>query len=332
MKRENLDPQLEQYRAEVLAEYFGADKIDILAVVGTLWAGRWFVVSFTTLVSIIAVITTLMLPNIYRSEVLLAPASSNNMNNFSGLANKYGGLASLAGINLNSMGGGGVDKTLLTLKVLSSRAFLVDFIRKNNLVVPLMAAEGWDSATQKWIIDPDIYNESTHRWVRDVSPPYKLEPSDLEVYDAFIEDVLKVSQDAKTSMVTIGVELLSPTYAQQWLTWLVDEVNQYMRERDIKSASESIAYLQAQMRTTSVAEMQQVFYQLIEEQTKSMMLAKVNEDYVLTIIDPPVVPEEKSSPKRAIICVVAFFVGLIISMLIVLVRASIKDRLSGNSQ
>lgn len=332
MKRENLDPQLEQYRAEVLAEYFGADKIDILAVVGTLWAGRWFVISFTTLVSIIAVIITLMLPNIYRSEVLLAPASSNNMNNLSGLANKYGGLASLAGINLNSMGGGGVDKTLLTLKVLSSRAFLVDFIRKNNLVVPLMAAEGWDSVTQKWIIDPDIYNESTHTWVRDVSPPYKPEPSDLEVYDTFIEDVLTVSQDAKTSMVTVGVELLSPIYAQQWLTWLVDEVNQYMRERDIKSASESIAYLQAQMSTTSVAEMQQVFYQLIEEQTKSMMLAKVHEDYVLTIIDPPVVPEEKSSPKRAIICVVAFFVGLIISMLIVLVRASIKDRLSGKSQ
>jgi LPS O-antigen subunit length determinant protein (WzzB/FepE family) len=66
--------------------------------------------------------------------------------------------------------------------------------------------------------------------------------------------------------------------------------------------------------------MQTVFYQLIEEQTKTIMLAEVSQEYVLKTIDPANAPEEKAKPKRALIVVLGTMLGGILSVLIVLVR------------
>ena len=69
-----------------------------------------------------------------------------------------------------------------------------------------------------------------------------------------------------------------------------------------------------------VTEMQKIFFQLIEEQTKTIMLAEVREEYVFKTVDPAVVPEEKSKPKRALICILSVLLGGMLSMMIVLIR------------
>jgi len=61
--------------------------------------------------------------------------------------------------------------------------------------------------------------------------------------------------------------------------------------------------------------MQTVFSQLIEEQTKTMMLAEVRSEYVFTTLDPAVIPEDKSSPKRGAIVFVGLFVGLLVGVI-----------------
>ena len=43
---------------------------------------------------------------------------------------------------------------------------------------------------------------------------------------------------------------------------------------------------------------------------KIKMLANVSNDYLLKVIDSPYMPLKKSSPKRAIICILGFFFGL----------------------
>jgi capsular polysaccharide biosynthesis protein len=63
-----------------------------------------------------------------------------------------------------------------------------------------------------------------------------------------------------------------------------------------------------------------VFYQLIEQQTKTIMLAEVSLEYVLKTIDPANAPEEKAKPKRALIVVLGTMLGGMLSVLIVLVR------------
>jgi LPS O-antigen subunit length determinant protein (WzzB/FepE family) len=66
--------------------------------------------------------------------------------------------------------------------------------------------------------------------------------------------------------------------------------------------------------------METVFYQLIEEQTKNMMLTQVKPEYVLKTIQPPQVPDEKSKPQRALIVILGTLLGGVLSVLIVLFR------------
>jgi len=121
-------------------------------------------------------------------------------------------------------------------------------------------------------------------------------------------------------MVTIEIEYFSPAIAQQWLTWLISDINKIMRDEDQKEAQDSIDYLTNELENIKVTSMETIFYQLIDEQTKSIMLTKVKAEYVFKTIDPPQVPEQKAGPKRALIVVLGTMLGGMLSVLIVLIR------------
>ena len=95
-----------------------------------------------------------MLPDIYRAEALLEPNDQDGASGLAALAAQYGGLAGLAGINLNSAPSG---KTEFALEVLKSRLFISKFIERHEILIPLMAARDWDIQTGELDIDPDIY-------------------------------------------------------------------------------------------------------------------------------------------------------------------------------
>jgi len=82
----------------------------------------------------------------------------------------------------------------------------------------------------------------------------------------------------------------------------------------------NIQYLEAQIEKTSIAEMREVFYTIIEEQIKSKMLAEASPEYAFVTVSPAMVPEEKSQPKRALICILGTLLGGMLSVLWVLVR------------
>jgi len=296
------------------------DEIDLRELFGVLWAGKWLIVGVTTAAAIIAVVIAIMLPNIYRAEALLAPNQDQGAGGLAALASQYGGLASLAGINL---GGGQADKTGLGLEVLKSRKFVGDFIERHDLLVPLMAAEGWDAESGELKIDPDAYDIAAKKWVREVSPPKKTIPSTQEAYEEF-SDLFSVSQDKKSGFVTVSVEHYSPTVARQWVDWLVDDLNSEIMRQDVSEAEQAIEYLNKQIASTSLAELQTVFFRLIEEQTKTVMLAKVSSEYLLKTLDPAVAPEKKAKPKRALIAVLGTLLGGFLGIVIVLVRSSLS--------
>ena len=50
------------------------------------------------------------------------------------------------------------------------------------------------------------------------------------------------------------------------------------------------------------------------------MLANVSNDYVFDVIDPPISPELKFKPSRALICVLGTLLGGMLSMVVVLIR------------
>ena len=286
-----------------------------------IWAKKFTIISISFLFAVGSIFFALSKPNIYRASSILAPASSEGgPGGLAGIASQFGGLASMAGLNLS---GGGTDKTTLALEIIRSRSFIEKFITKHNLLIPLIAAENWDMASDTLILDKELYDQENKKWVRQVKAPKKVIPSYWEAYQQFSE-LLTVSQSEKTSMVSIAIEFYSPKLAKQWLSWLIADINEFMRTQDKKEAQASIDYLNKQLETIQVSNMESVFYQLIEEQTKSMMLAHVKVEYVLKTIDPAQVPEKKAKPKRALIVIIGTLFGGVLSILLVLVRFYLK--------
>ncbi|SMF37009.1 LPS O-antigen chain length determinant protein, WzzB/FepE family [Alteromonadaceae bacterium Bs31] len=297
-----------------------ADEIDLRELWNVIWGGKWIIIGITLFFAVASVVYALSLPNIYKSEALLAPAEENSGGGLSGMAGSLGGLASLAGVNL---GGGGADKTTIAIEILKSREFTAQFVQKYDLLIPLMAAKGWDRKLDQLVIDKDIYDEAKKKWVREPKPPRAPEPSLQEAYKEFME-LFHVSEDKESGLVSLSVEHYSPGIAKQWVDLLIKEINAEVKHRDVAEARKSIEYLSNQLEKTAVSDMKAVFYELIEEQTKTVMFAEVRDEYVFKTIDGAVIPEQKIKPKKALICVLGAIVGGLVSVMFVLIRYLIK--------
>ncbi len=299
------------------------DEIDLRELFKALWKGKWIIIATTFVFAVGAVLYALSLPNIYKSDALLAPAESSNGGGLSKMAGQLGGLAALAGVNL---GGGESSQTDLAVQVMKSRQFVEAFIKKHDLLVPLMAAIDWDLANNKLILDEELYNSNTGEWLREPDGMRGATPTAQEAFEVFSKEVLNVSQDKESGLYTVSVKNYSPYIAQQWVNWLIEDINKVMRERTIAETSQNLAYLNTQLQKTAVADMQSTFYKLIEEQTKSLMLAEVQEEFVFKVIDPAVVPEVKDGPKRALICVLGTLLGGMFGVGVVLVLYVFRER------
>ncbi len=295
------------------------DEIDLRELWNAIWAGKWIVIAITSVFTLVAILYALNLPNQYKSTALLAPASSSSSSSLSKLAGQFGGLASLAGINLGS--GGGEDKTVVAMEIIKTWGFLETFIKENRIEAEVFATQGWERSTNQLIYDPSLYDVKNSKWVRDFEPSkgQKAEPSSWELYKK-LKDRISVSQDKKSGLINLSVEYFSPAVAKEWTDKLVKAINSHIQKQDREEAIKSIEYLNAKIKETNVADMQTVFYQLIEEQTKTLMLAEVSEEYVFKTLSEAKIAEEKAKPKRALIAILGFMLGGMLSVLIVVIR------------
>ncbi|MBM7072094.1 LPS O-antigen length regulator [Shewanella sp. 202IG2-18] len=310
------NPQLPQ-------NFVADDEIDLKELFSAIWQGKWLITAITTVFAIGSVIFALMQPNIYKSEALLSPVTEKQGGGLSALAGQFGGLASLAGINLG--GGASGDKSQLAIQILKSREFTSNFIQKHNILPDLMAVEEWNRTDNSINYDPKLYNSTSQKWVREVKLPKHPQPSMQEAYKEFSK-ILSVNTAKETGMVTISIEHQSPFIAQQWVKWLIADINTEMKKRDVEEANKSIKFLESELRQTKVADIRNVLFNLVEEQTKTIMFSKVREEYVFKTIDPALVPEEKAKPKRALICVLGTMLGGMLGVGIILVRFAFNKK------
>ena len=272
------------------------------------------------LAAALSVLIALNIPNKYRSEALLTPRTSGGAAGglVGQMASQVGGLASLAGIELGGLGEKGIVTT--ALEILQSRYFFEKYLY-DEILIEMMAVESWDEATGRLILDPSLYEEAKNTWVREAADArLKAKPSVQEAYIHFASEYLNVSQDRNTAFITVSITHLSPIVAKKWVERMVNGINEEVRARDLEEAQKSVEFLRQQRKETNIVSLSEVFAELIEQQTKTMMLANASKEYVFQVIEPPVAPEFKSEPQRAIICILGTFFGFMTSIIFVLLN------------
>ena len=290
------------------------DEIDLRELFGVLWAGKIKIIAITAVFAIASVIYSLSVPNQYKATALLAPAQSDG-GGLSGALGQLGGLASLAGV---SLGGGEGGEAQIAQEIMKSWSFIEGFIADNDLAVEVFAAEGWNKGSNMLQINDGVYDTQNNQWLIENESGVVGPPNSWSLFQAF-SGRLAVSEDKKLGLVSVSIEYYSPQIAKQWVDMYVEAVNRFMQQRQVDKVTKNITYLQEQIEKTSIAEMQEVFYTIIEEQTKNKMLAEASPEYVFVAVSPSMVPEEKSQPKRALICVLGTLLGGMLSVLLVLI-------------
>jgi uncharacterized protein involved in exopolysaccharide biosynthesis len=284
-----------------------SEEIELWELWNLLWLEKWTLVIVTGFFAFASVSFALMQTNIYRAEIVLAPAEARQ--SASPLVSQLGGAAALIGINVGSQGG---DRITNALAILQSREFLLRFIYEHDILIPLFAGT-WSIESGSGV-DQNIYDISTAKWLLENGAP-----TDMQAYRAFTS-ILSVSQDAANGLIRVSIDWHDPAVAAQWINQMVSDINRNIKDTDVKEATNAINYLRVQLESTQLVDMQRVFYQLIESQTRVVMLADVRDEYVFQVIDPAIPSDQKIAPSRALIAIVGTMAGVGLALMIVFVR------------
>lgn len=269
------------------------DEINLLEYWQVLMKRKKLLAFFVIAATVLSVILSFLLPNMYRAETVLAPATKEkSAGGASALFGQFGGLASMVGIS--PVGG----STEVNLAVLKSRSFIKGIVKENKLM-PLLFPDAWDDDKKVWI------ETATEK-----------QPTLWDAYRLF-EGILQVSTDKKTTLTTVSLEREKPEEAAKWLKIFIETLNAYLRAQSIQETEANIAYLEAEIEKTPLLEMRQTLYSVIAEQTKQIMLAKSQKNFAFKIIDAPEVPDQKFKPKRSLIVIVSIFISFFLGIFIV---------------
>ena len=287
------------------------DEIDIKSLFKTIFDSKRLIIISTVLFSLIALIYSLSLSNIYQSTALLSPVDDQSGSSKS--LNNIGGLASLAGISISSSSGGNSNKAITKITTLS---FFEENILPNIYLPDLMAVRTWDEESNSVIYRDSNYNVKTGKW--------KTIPHPQKSYKAFM-DRLQISEDPKTNFLTISLKHESPYIAKEWTELVVNQINDSFRAKDKLEAESAMNFLYAQMALTSYTEIKQVVAEVLKQKMQQLALIEANEFYVFSYLDQPAVARKKIEPSRASICILGTLLGFMFGVLIVLVRGYFSE-------
>ncbi|WP_339067879.1 Wzz/FepE/Etk N-terminal domain-containing protein [Teredinibacter turnerae] len=290
------------------------DEIDLRELFSILWEGKAWIVGITFLFAVAGIIYSFSLPNIYKSEGIYAPAKKDGGGQ--SVAGQFGGLAAIAGISLGGSDSNDIDQAIT---LFSSWPFLEMVANKYELKPLVLGVKSWDSDTRELVWDDSTYDAENKKWLPDSAEGKAQEPSSYETYLAF-KSMLTITYDSKINLIKVQVEHYSPVVAQAWVELLVSEINLYFKTRDKADAKRNIEYLQEKVSETSIAEMRTVFFDMIETQLKTLMLAEVGDEYLLKNVVQPKEAELKSSPKRAVLVLLSIIAGGVMSVMFIFIK------------
>ena len=257
------------------------EELSLRDIARVILASRYWVIAFTILTTLACVAVAILSTPIYRSSAVLAPVSMEKPGGgLSSALGQIGGLASLAGINIDPRD----SRIEEALAVLRSREFIERFISDHNLL-PALFPEKWDGPGQRW------------------SVPERKVPTPWKGYKHFTDGVLRTDRDKKSGLLTVSIDWKNRAEAAAWANEIIERVNTEMRMRALDAAIASTRYLEKEREETQLVETRAAINHLIESEISKKMLATVTKEYVFRVVDKalPADVDDILKPKKVLV-------------------------------
>ena len=265
------------------------DEIDLFEFIRILIQTWKPIVGITLVCTSISVIYALFFaPESFKAETLLVPAKEEKSAASSALS-QFGGLAAMAGISIPSSSN--VERVLATLE---TRRFLKEFISRRNLL-PIIFEESWDKSSESWKLAKG--------------------QEELKAEDGigYLQSAIEVEQE-KSGLINLSIFWKDAEIAAQLANELVEQLNEQLQQKAIADSQKRVGYLEQELAKTTLKDMRAVLYGLLESEKRKAMLANVNEDFALEVIDPAVTPQTHARPNRQLFIVLGGVFGVFIGI------------------
>ena len=283
-------------------------EIDLIELAQKLWKERKFLLKGCGIAVVVGLIVAFSIPKEYTTTVKLAPETQDAAKKSS-----LGGLAAMAGINLNAAAGADAISPDLYPDVVQSTPFLLE----------LFPVEVTDKEKELSTTLYDYMSEHQRKawWGYIVSAPFKalgavmslisgdeeesegLNPyhltKDQEEVVKALQERVSVSVDKKTLVITASVQMQDPVISAQMTKVVLENLQNYITN-----------YRTEQERLKNEMTLTFNVYNTLAQKLEQDKLRVQEETPVYTVIEPATVPLKASSPKKALILVGFVFLAL----------------------
>ena len=308
-----------------------SDEISLLDLVAVLWRWRWLIVALTGIVSI-GVFTYVLIgkkmdpqksymPDVYTSTAFMRIQSSTSSSG-GALASmlQQNGLGNLAGLS-----GGGDNTQQLALYIAGSNSFL------------------------------DTIADELH-----IAEKYKIKKFLKTETRTIVKGLLKAKMDEKSGVFSLAATHIEPEFAQKAVLIAVEYYEKRFAElgidkkvhekenleKSLKQSFDEIKRLEREagnlenkiaqsgtMRGAALTieqikreiSIQEKIYGQLKAQYELLKIEIASETPVFQILDMPEVPEKKSGPPRAKMCIIAFAAGLFFSIFLAFLLNAVQE-------
>lgn len=282
------------------------DEIDLRELAATIGRYKYKLALGTLVVSLLAVLYVISLPNTYKATIVLMPQAQQ------GGASKLGGLASLVGLAGIDLGGSSMGPAEGYQVLLGNYQFMRQFILEHNLLARYRSSH----ADQNYRFALGI--RSVYEWKKGSAGSRDLNNTEEELFSLTKElaDSIKIEKDKQTGAITLACSDSDPVRAKEVIDLFLAHATRELRAIDMRALEKSLQYYQAEIERQNDLAIKNQVSQLMSAMIQTKVQAQANEYYNVKVITPSFVAYEKdkTGPKRGLIVVVATITSLILGI------------------
>lgn len=294
-----------------MIDTFEENRFSFKGIVGIFLINRSFALFSAIIVAILSLNYAISLPNIYSAEAVLVPSKQADRGSSSSLGASGSNIAELVGLS----GGSSSDRTSKSLKILESKDFFSNYYNDFYYLSRLYAVDSYDKSTNKIIFDRKKIDVEKEQWIAGEKPTFE------SAHTNFL-GVLSIDYDRLDGFITLTLDHQSPEFAKTWLETIILDLNNLIKSIETVEAQNSSDYLVNQLSNNDVLQLNSIFSGMLIEAYETLMLSEISDQFALSYIDKPRVPQRKSKPSRAFVSIFLFIIGVsLISIFLFLLSA-----------
>lgn len=299
-----------------------------------IWAARKQILIFSFVVGVLTLGINFLLPKYYKSTATLLPESERNKVT---TLSQFADVAQFAGINVP-----GAEVSRLYPTLVTSETLLGSVIERKYL-------------TKRFSDSVDLVQYF------DFADKTPEEGRDLVLTG--IRGLMTTSYDARSGIVTLTLEMREPKLAAELLNSLIRELDKFMREKRISSASEQRKWIEVRLkqveqelhsgenvlkdfreknrstvsspqlrleeeRLLREVQVKSTIYVELMKQNELAKIAEIKNTSIVNVLDPARPAIKKDRPKRALNTFIAFCVAFLVGASFFAVRSVYGSRMA----